>query len=54
MNVMGIPEGEISILSMDAADARHETAKIIDGNPRTDYGAIVKGNQSTLQKRNVR
>ena len=50
LNATEIPEGKTVLLTMDAAHAQEETARIIGENPRADYAVTVKGNQPTLQK----
>jgi len=50
LNATEIPEGKTVLLTMDAAHAQDETARIIGENPRADYAVTVKGNQPSLQR----
>ena len=50
MDAMEIPEGKTVLVTMDAAHAQHETARIFGRDSRADYVVTVKGNQPSLQK----
>ncbi len=50
LNATEIPDGKTVLLTMDAAHAQDETARIIGENPRADYAVTVKGNQPSVQR----
>jgi predicted transposase YbfD/YdcC len=50
LNAVEIPEGEPSLVTLDAAHTQRETAETITVKPGRDYLMAVKGNQPSLRK----